>query len=235
MLRSFVSLCGAVVLSGLAFGQSTETKPAFEIADVHVSPPTRNPFMRGPMVRSGRYEIRVATMVDLVSRAYGVEAERVLGGPNWAENDTYDVIAKAPPGTTAETATPMLQSLLAERFKLVIHNDTRSVPAYALKAGKRSQLKEASGAGESGCKFELPPPPPPPAPGGPLPAPPVISYSCHSMTMAAFAQALHTSIIAAGQYLNDRVVTDETELKGAWDFDFKYTLRGGPQAPMRAT
>jgi Protein of unknown function (DUF3738) len=105
-MRAFNCLCSAALLSGLALGQPVETKPAFEIADVHVSAPTRNPFLRGPMIRRGRYEIRVATMVDLVGKAYGVDAERVLGGPNWVENDTYDVIAKAPAGLTTEAAKP---------------------------------------------------------------------------------------------------------------------------------
>jgi len=91
-----------------ALGQSTETKPAFEIADVHASPPARNPFMRPPAVRRGRYEIRFATMLDLIRTAYGIEAERVVGGPTWLESDTFDVIAKTPEGTTAETAKPLL-------------------------------------------------------------------------------------------------------------------------------
>lgn len=117
MMRALVSLTCATFLGVLAFGQSAETKPAFEIADVHVSPTTRNPFMRGPALRSGRYEIHFATMVDLVRTAYGVDAARVVGGPNWLESDTFYVIAKPPQGTTAEMAKPMLQSLLADRFK----------------------------------------------------------------------------------------------------------------------
>src|SRR5580704_15288272 len=158
MSRAFPALSCAVLFSSLAAGQSTETKstetkPAFEISDVHVSATARNPFMRGPSVRRGRFEIRYATMVDLIRTAYGIEAERVVGGPTWLEDDTFDVTAKTPEGTTAETAKPMLQALLAERFKLVVHNDTKPVPAYALKVGKRGQMKEAAGSGETGCKF----------------------------------------------------------------------------------
>jgi uncharacterized protein (TIGR03435 family) len=229
MMRAFAHLSFRVaLLSGLAFAQSTETKPAFEIADVRVSPPTRNPFLRGPSIRRGRYEVRVATMVDLISKAYAIDAERVLGGPSWLENDRFDVIAKAPAESTVETAKPMLQELLAERFKLVVHNDTKSIPAYALKAGKHPQLKEADGSGDPGCKFI---PPAPSATGGPPPGLPILSYSCRNMTMAAFANALHTSIILGSQFLNDRVVVDETGLKGAWQFDFKYTPPPGRMGP----
>jgi hypothetical protein len=115
MSRAFAALSCAVLFSSLAAGQSTETKsaetkPAFEISDVHASATARNPFMRGPSVRRGRFEIRYATMVDLIRTAYGIEAERVLGGPNWLEDDTFDVTAKTPEGTTVETAKPMLQA-----------------------------------------------------------------------------------------------------------------------------
>jgi uncharacterized protein (TIGR03435 family) len=211
----------------LAFGQSS---PTFEIADVHVSPPTRNPFLREAAIQKGRYEIRQATMVDLIRTAYGIDAERVLGGPSWLENDLFDVVAKVPPGTNVETAKPMLQALLADRFKLTFHNDSKPVPAYGLKAGKHPSLKQSDGEGDAECKFT------PPQPGGRGAAPslPVLSYACHNMTMAAFAQALHSTIFVAPQYLNDRVVADQTELKGAWDFEFKFTpkTRIGPDGPI---
>jgi uncharacterized protein (TIGR03435 family) len=238
MARAFAYLSCVAFLSGLAFGQSTEAKPVFEIADVHVSALTRNPFMRRPVVRRGRYEIRFATMVDLIKTAYGIDAARVVGGPTWLENDTFDVIAKAPEGTTPETAKPLLQSLLADRFKLAVHNDTRSVPAYALKIGKhdpakesRGPLREAAGSGDTGCKFT------PPAPGGAPIGPPVFLYSCSNMTMPAFVEALRTTIFLAPQYLNERVVVDETELKGGWDFDLKMTPRGmlGPNGLLGGT
>ena len=46
----------------------------------------------------------------------------------------------------------MLQSLLEERFKLVVHKDTKPLPTYALTVGKKPQLKEADGTEETGCK-----------------------------------------------------------------------------------
>jgi len=104
MMRAIACLYSAALLSGLVFGQSGETKPAFEIADVHVSPPTRNPFLRRPTIRRGRYEIRLATMVDLIGAAWGIDAERVVGGPNWVENDRFDVFAKAPDGIASDAA-----------------------------------------------------------------------------------------------------------------------------------
>jgi uncharacterized protein (TIGR03435 family) len=223
---AFFSIAAAA-FSQTTSTQNTATQTTFELADVRVSAPTANPYMRGAMLRHGIYEIRFATMLDLVRTAYGVEAERVVGGPSWLENDRFDVFAKAPEGTTDDTAKPLLRALLADRFQLTVHNDTKPVPAYAVKVGKRPLLKSSDGSGETGCQFgNMPPPPPPPSPGGPPPPPPFFSYSCTNMTMAKFAEALTTTIFLAPQYLNDRLVVDETELKGAWNFDLKFTPRG---------
>src|SRR5215467_308873 len=79
----FQLLAGAVCLSALASAQSAETRPSFEIAEVRASPSTRNPYLRNFGLRGGRYEMRYATMVDLIKTAWDVEAEKVVGGPNW--------------------------------------------------------------------------------------------------------------------------------------------------------
>ena len=54
-------------------------------------------------------------MLDLIKTAYGVDPDTVVGGPSWLESDRFDVTAKAPPATSAETANLMLQELLADR------------------------------------------------------------------------------------------------------------------------
>jgi uncharacterized protein (TIGR03435 family) len=204
------------VLSSLACGlASGQTVPAeFESADVHVSVPATNPQMRGGGLRGGRYEVRTATMVDLISMAYNMESSKVLGGPNWLDWNRFDVLAKAPQGAEPKDVGPMLQNLLEDRFKLVVRNDTKAMPAFALSTGNgKPKMKQASGSGEPGCQ------------GVPQnPAPGAVAYqvfSCHNMTMVAFADFLRG---AAPGYLSDPVV-DKTELTGTWDFDFKWTAR----------
>src|SRR5690349_2397150 len=94
----------------------------FEVADVHVSvplenvPPALNFSVRVGVPRNGRYEIRRASMLDLIRTAYGIEADKVVGGPHWLEMNRFDVVAKVPPNASRETVMPMLQALLAERF-----------------------------------------------------------------------------------------------------------------------
>src|SRR5690349_13796917 len=146
MKRVCAFLGSAALLSVGAFGQLAEAPAKFEVADVHSSPHATQPFVRGPFAGAGRYELRYATMLDLVRMAYDVDPERISGGPNWLEMDRFDVFAKIPAGTSAESRRQMLQNLLAERFKLQTHSDQKPMPAYVLTAGKNPKLKESEGA-----------------------------------------------------------------------------------------
>jgi uncharacterized protein (TIGR03435 family) len=238
MTRAFTFVGLAALLPVAVFGQSTGAQTAFEATDVHVSADTANPFpyMKGPFIRGGRYELRTATMVDLIATAYGVDGDKVVGGPSWLEMDRYDAIGKIPTDSTPKAQKAMLQALLADRFKLVVHNDTKPLPAYALTAGKHAALKPAEGSGEPGCKFERPTGPPQaagPQAAGPAP-PPTFSYSCRNMTMAAFAEGMR-NMAASFLYIGDNLVVDQTGLQGAWDFDFKYTQRGRSAASAADT
>ncbi len=242
MMRVFAGISFVALLSGVVLGQAAETTPTFEIADVHVSPKTLTPNMRGGILRAGRYEILTATMVDLIRTAYGVDADKVLGGPSWLDTDHFDVRAKAPAGATPETAKLMLQALLADRFKLVVHRDSHSLAGFALTVGKNGhpKLKEADGSGDTGCKYTLSPTQAEMAAkqqaaaqsGAQMtPVIPTYLYECHNMTMAAFAEGMHT-MLAAQTYFDTALVVDQTGLKGSWDFNFKYgpKIAGGIMA-----
>jgi uncharacterized protein (TIGR03435 family) len=235
----------AALIAGVAFGQ-IESTLKFEAADIHTSPAVApnnngNQFMRGGFYRGGRYEVRTATMVDLVRTAYNVDADKVTGGPAWMDKDQFDVIAKAPADSTPEKLRAMLRNLLAERFSLVVHDDTKPLAVYALTTGKKVLMKQADGSEETGCK--LAPQPDPPA-GSPmigmismngvvirLGAGSLITYSCHNISMAAFAEQMRGMIFVPG-YLNGNRVVDQTELKGAWDFDVKYSFNFRGPAPV---
>lgn len=232
------TILGMVLLSctaWLAWGQPAETAPKFEIADVHASPKTLNAFVRAAPAHGGRYEIKTATMVDLIRLAYGFDPDKILGGPNWLEMDRFDILAKAPEDTTTETQKLMLQSLLADRFKLVVHKDTQPLPTYALGVGKKPLLKPAEGSEETGCK------PQSAAAQGTegsvrmmfgnengiattvtLGPGAIIQYNCRNMTMAAFAVNQRSMM---GTSLGANPVLDETGLKGGWNFDLKYSLQ----------
>jgi uncharacterized protein (TIGR03435 family) len=154
-------------------------------------------------------------MVDLIRTAYGVDAEKVQGGPSWLDTDRFDITAKAPANTPPDTVKLMLQTLLADRFKLKVHTDNKAMPAFVLSLGKgKPKLKESEGSADSGCRGE----PQNPAPG----TIPSNVVSCHNRTMEQLAQDLRNM---AGGYLTNPVV-DQTGLKGNWDFTLKWTPRG---------
>jgi uncharacterized protein (TIGR03435 family) len=208
-IASFIAL-----LSGAAVAQTPDSAPApaFDIADVHASPRTlsANPFMTGGVLRGTRYDLRNATMVDLIHTAWNIDADTVFGGPNWLETDRFDIVAKAPANTPAATLRLMLQALLADRFKLQVHNDTRPMPAFALTLGKgKPKMKESDGSG-MGCQ---------PVPQNSEPS--YIVISCHNVTMDALVRNLR---LMANSYLPN-IVVDQTGLQGAWDFELKWTNR----------
>ena len=122
---------GLVALLGqTAVTQSPAPAVGFDAADVHVrSKVGASQFMSGGVLRNGRYDLRNATMVDLITTAYGVQPDVVLGGPTWLETRRFDIVAKAPDGTRQDRLQTMLQNLLAERFKLAVRKDTRPIPA----------------------------------------------------------------------------------------------------------
>ena len=237
------TILGTILLHGaavLAFSQPPEAAPKFEAADVHVSAKTTNPFVRTGPVHAGRYDIRTATMVDLIHLGYGFDNDKILGGPNWLEMDRFDVVAKVPPESTPETQKQMLQAMLEDRFHLVTHKDSKPLPTYALQVGKKPLIKKADGTGETGCK---------PQTGSNAPAGGVmmvsmmngvetritlgpgmtVQFNCRNVTMATFAAGLR-GMMGAAASLGLNPVLDETGLEGAWDFDVSWSM--GLQGPM---
>lgn len=226
MARFFVRLIFACLLCGAGYSQSTDTPDRFEAADVRLSPKTNRPFMSGGISRDGRYLLHFASIVDLISMAYSVQPDDVVGGPSWLEMQRYDIVAKAPPRTKADAAKPMLQELLKERFHLTLRNEKRPMPAYALTAEKHPSLKKSEEDGTPGCDFKVEGM----GPNGPENgSAPMLTFDCHRMTMPGFAEYIRTAP-GAQQFLNNFQVVDQTGLEGRWDFKFKFSIRGMPGA-----
>ena len=79
-----------------------------------------------------RFEFLYASVRSLLSLAYRVNAPNVRG-PDWIDSDAIDVIARKPLHTTDEEQRLMLQSLLADRFQLVVHRDSYALTVYDLR------------------------------------------------------------------------------------------------------
>ncbi len=212
MMRALKGIVSFALLISTAWGQ-TPKLPSFDIADVHASAPATNPdtFVSGGLLSNGRYDLRRATMLDLIGIAWSFDSRKILGGPGWLGFDRFDISAKAEPSTSPETVNRMLQSLITDRFQLALHRDNRPLPAFALNRGDgQPKLKPARGAESPGCQAQ--------SQSG------TSSYSvfsCRDITMKAFAEALRR---IAGDYLSEPVV-DSTGLEGSWDFDISWNPR----------
>ena len=142
-------LCGigaGLVLAGAALGQT----PAFEVASVKPAAPLdRSQMLSGQMhvgmkVDAARVDIGSMSVAELIRIAYRVKAYQV-SGPDWMASERFDVLAKLPEGASSAQVPEMLQALLAERFKLTMHRESKEHAVYALVVGKNGpKLKESA-------------------------------------------------------------------------------------------
>jgi len=205
-------------LTLLAIMPAVAQEAKFEIADVHVSPTPEVLVQyspnQGAILRDRLWIDRDATVLNLIEEAYGSTEDGIAGGPAWLKLDLYDVVARTPAGATAESVRPMLQALLAERFKLVINKGMHPMPRYVLSVSKGgSKLKPSSGPGDSGCKGA--PRQGPPEPG----KPPVNKAICHDMTAKQIVEFLQQ----IGNYYLTHDIVDQTGLQGSFDFELEWT------------
>ena len=151
MMRILTQVLSALTLCCCGLSGQTPAKPEFEVASIKPSP---EPSGGGRMMRMGgrggpgskdptRYTAQNMTMMDLLIQAYKVKRYQI-SGPEWLASAHFDINAKIPEGATKEEFGPMLQNLLAERFGLVVHHETRQMPVYDLVvfAKTGSKLKE---------------------------------------------------------------------------------------------
>jgi uncharacterized protein (TIGR03435 family) len=244
-------------LCSLAHAQSVGAKLEFEVASIKPSalPGGRGMFRMGPQGGPGsgdpgRVSYTLSTIRDLMVTAYNVQRYQISGGPNWLDSERFDVVAKVPEGATKEQVKVMLQNLLAERFKLTLHRETKELPMYALVvAGKGSRLKASTATdtppasdpqAREGRRGEAaaPPPPLPPGPGRgglkigpdgcpettPMPAGRGGNFMIMTTSGACMISNGQTMEGLATQLSNqfDRPVIDQTGLKGKYDFKLHY-------------
>lgn len=126
---------------------------SFEVASVRQVPPGRG-YTSISRSESARFIARNVSMALLIEMAFGVDENQIAGDKlGWLNSELYDVEAK-PEGDVSlsyEQLRPLLQKLLAQRFKLAVHHERKEVRGYALtiaKSGPRLQVsKEVSSTG----------------------------------------------------------------------------------------
>jgi uncharacterized protein (TIGR03435 family) len=224
------TILGGIVLAAAGYGvfAQTASPPEFQVASVKLN--TANPPRH--MIRpqpGGRLITENAPVQLLIQNAYQVQAYQVAGGPAWINSDGYDIEAKPVGEVRTAEMRLMLQSLLAERFKLAVHRETRQLPVYLVAAAKGSFNPPRPK--EDGCTSALPGAQPPGtfpcgrvgingAPGG-------IEMNGRKAPMAEFVRMLAS--------LMGHPVIDHTGFAGEFDLHLTFvpdeSLEGLPPGP----
>ncbi|HWB83620.1 MAG TPA: M56 family metallopeptidase [Bryobacteraceae bacterium] len=144
-------LAAAILLAAVAYGLLAQsTRPTFEVASIkrnvsNWSDPTHHP-MGGGYQPGGRLRLVNLPLTGLIQFAYAdhdsahwlpLPPSQIVGGPAWAKTDGYDIEARPEHKTDPKHMWLMLQTLLADRFRLALHRETRELPVYDLEVAKR--------------------------------------------------------------------------------------------------
>jgi uncharacterized protein (TIGR03435 family) len=210
------SLFGAVLLLAAALAVFAQETPLPKFQAASVKPNTTNPpnHMFRPMP-GGRITARNATLQMLILTAYGVQPYQLSGGPAWLETDGFDIEASPEHEANIQQTLLMVQSLLADRFKLALHRETRQLPVYDLTAARGTFNPPAPK--EGGCAQ--------PTPGSPLPSG---TIPC-GMIRTGFSGFLDGGSVQMGNLVKalagviGRPVIDHTGFTGTFDIHLTFT------------
>jgi uncharacterized protein (TIGR03435 family) len=190
----FVAEAAVVPVLGQA---PRDGKPlAFEVASVKLH--TTSGINERSGIEEGPSAIRVENLPlkALIESAYGVK-DYQFTGPSWLDTARYDVIAKPPVGFTQSQHQPLLQALLADRFKLVVHHESKEMSVYELRVAKAgSTLKESAG--------------------------PRTFFTARPGLISGTRVSMRELAVALSRLL-DRSVTDHTDLAGLYDVKVDWT------------
>jgi uncharacterized protein (TIGR03435 family) len=200
--------------------------PAFEAASVRASSAEDRRMYIEP-AGGGRFTARNVSLSWLVQFAYDVQWNQITGGPAWMTSARFDVTARAEKAdVSADQIRRMVGTLLAERFGLKIHSESRELPIYALTTAKSTAKANANLRKLDGCPVLQ-------AYGGrPLDALPL----CHIFDMPTGGQ-LTANGVTMEEFTNEltdlthRTVRDRTGIAGAYDFHLSWTPDDATPAP----
>jgi uncharacterized protein (TIGR03435 family) len=97
---------------------------------------------------ASRVVIRSWSLADITGAAYRVRTDQI-SGPDWLGSQRFDVQSNMPAGVSPDQVTEMLQTPLAERFKMVARRSQKAMPIYALTVAKSGPKLQESAAGDS--------------------------------------------------------------------------------------
>lgn len=191
--------------------QAQQAIPAFEVATIKPAAPSSDGHTHINYPPDDRFSATNITLLALMQWAYSMPERQILDGPSWFGSTRFDIQAKADIGDQIKSLTSeqsnelkrrMVQGLLAGRFQLKLHQETRTLPAYDLvlaKGGMKLQPSQSNGKSISVGRTH---------------------FNGQGLGMTSIAEEL--SKIAG------RIVIDKTSLSGRYDFKLLWTADDAP-------
>jgi len=205
----FGLLTGAVALSAQQAPPAAGDEVAsFEVASVKPNT-SRVSNALPPSRANGSYSASNVALKSLIANAYDVRIFQIEGGPDWLTTERFDIIARGREGTPDGLRPAMLRALLAERFKLAAHFETRAQQVYALVLLRSD--------GRLGPQLK------PSAPGNGSASGPFASVGNGVARINGNRVPMDTfAIVLTGSVFNQRVI-NRTGLSGEFELDLRFT------------
>jgi uncharacterized protein (TIGR03435 family) len=235
-IAGFAALIVVGMMNAPKLRAQAQLRLAFEVASVkeNRSGDFRNTALQ--FLPSGRFVVRGIPLMTVIAIAYDLPyySDRLTGGPDWMRTSVYDIEATAEPGAIP-VATPaavrrermrmMLQTLFADRFKMMIRRETRERPVYAVTVAKGGPKLVKAAVEEENCVDE---------PNGPEDYPKICHAFCCGQGQGIHAQAVSLPDLALGaSSFADRPVIDKTGVKGLFNIQTEgwVPMRTRPPGP----
>jgi uncharacterized protein (TIGR03435 family) len=186
---------------------AADAKPVFDVVTVKPTPPGRGGKNIG--FDGHNFLFRGANLDDMIALGYGMHTKQIIGAPDWAGKDLFDVEGTPDvPGTpNQKQMASLLQNLLADRFQLKFHMEKRDLAVYVITVAPGGPKLTETTAGpndQSGMGF------------GPNRGGQGVTAVGRNLTMADFAMWFQSGV-------TDRPVVDQTGIKGRYDIRLKWS------------
>jgi uncharacterized protein (TIGR03435 family) len=195
----------------LSKGGASQPLPHFEVAVIRPTLSATSTGTSFEVMDGGRLRIINEPVKLLIRAAFQIQNAQIAGGPNWLETDRYDIEAKTGGAEKPkpDQLSPLLQSLLAERFGLKYHRETRELTVYALVVAKGGPKLKTKAEGENS------------------------SMNTHNGTGTLQLSGTAVSMEMLASYVGNRlgrIVVDKTQLNGSYDFILDWASDQAPDS-----
>lgn len=203
MATSVLSAAGA---------QNESVRLTYDVVSVRPSDPGAGWGQINPLPNGVGYNAERVSVRDMLAVMYRVPRRQIVGGPDWLGSEKFDVLARADRAYSIDDLHVMFQNLLAERFNLKLHRETRIGPVYVLTVAK------------AGLKMK-------PVPAGSDRHNPITSAGNHKAIGDRVPMNYFCFWLGQNLQSDARPVIDRTGLSGTYDFALTFRPQLPPDAP----